>query len=340
MGIRISRDPFLFLSTLLSCSSTDMEIRRIIGCSTKFHTGGQIMVSSIGSSGSYAMQAMQAMQQRQGPQDLFKKVDVDSSGGVSQAELKTLAEDINSKTGQSLKVDDTSFSSYDTDGSGTLSENEMMNLMKSNGFGPPGEMGGSGEMGTIPPSKDRAAAAYAANSGGDALSSLIAGLQKLLEQLQSGSGDQDGASSDTALVGNGGGNHGPQDFFEKVDSDGSGGISKDELTAMAEKMQKMTGQSISLDNETFAAADSDSDGSLNTDELKSFMDKSGFAPPPPPPGGMAMATSSDDSQAKSSSATGSSQKQIDLLKIMLEQLTKLSKEADPTASTSLLNVTA
>jgi len=297
------------------------------------------MVSSIGSSSSYAMQAMQAMQQRQGPQDLFKKVDLDSSGGVSQAELKTLAEDVNSKTGKTIKVDDTSFKSYDSDGSGTLSENEMMNLMKSNGFGPPGEMGSSGEMGAAPPSKDKAAAAYAANSGGDALSSLIAGLQKLLEQLQAGSDDQ-GTSSDTASIGNGGSHHGPQDFFKNVDSDGSGGISKDELTTMAEKMQKMTGQSITVNNDTFAAADSDSDGSLNADELKSFMDKSGFAPPSPPSsGGMAMAVSGDDSEAKSSGTKGSSQKQIDLLQIMLEQLTKLSKE-ESKSSTSLLDVTA
>jgi Ca2+-binding EF-hand superfamily protein len=284
------------------------------------------------------MQAMQAMQQRQGPQDLFKKVDLDSSDGVSQAELKTLAEDINNKTGKTLAVDETSFSSYDTDGSGTLSEDEMMNLMKSNGFGPPGEMGGSGEMGTTPPSKDRAAAAYAANSGGDALSSLITGLQKLLEQLQSGADDQ-GTFSDTASIGNDGSQHGPQDFFKKVDSDGSDGISKDELTTMAEKMQKMTGQSITVSNDTFAAADSDSDGSLNTDELKSFMDKSGFAPPPPPSGGMNMAISSDNSETESSSTKSSSQKQIDLLQIMLEQLTKLSKE-ESKSSTSLLDVTA
>ncbi|MFA6500144.1 MAG: EF-hand domain-containing protein, partial [Desulfurivibrionaceae bacterium] len=118
------------------------------------------------------------------------------------------------------------------------------------------------------------------------------------------------------------------------------GISKDELTTMAEKMQKMTGQSITVNNDTFAAADSDSDGSLNADELKSFMDKSGFAPPSPPSsGGMAMAVSGDDSEAKSSGTKGSSQKQIDLLQIMLEQLTKLSKE-ESKSSTSLLDVTA
>ncbi len=295
------------------------------------------MVSSIGSSGSYAMQAMQAMQQRQGPQDVFKKVDLDGSGGVSQAELKTLAEDISSKTDKILNVDETSFASSDTDGNGALSEEELMALMNSNGFGPPAGMEG-GEAMAPPPSKDRAAAAYAANSGGDTLSSLIAGLQNLLEQLQSESGDQE-TSSDTASVGNDGSPHGPQDFFKKVDSDGSGGVSKDELATMAEKMQKMTGQSITVSNDTFAATDSDSDGSLNADELKSFMDKSGFVPPSPPPEGMAMAVSGDDSETKSSSTKGSSQKQIDLLQIMLEQLTKLSKE-ESKSSTSLLDVTA
>jgi Ca2+-binding EF-hand superfamily protein len=295
------------------------------------------MVSSIGSSGSYAMQAMQAMQQRQGPQDLFKKVDLDGSGGVSQAEMKTLAENISSKTDKILNVDETSFASSDTDGNGALSEEELMSLMNSNGFGPPAGMEG-GEAMAPPPSKDRAAAAYAANSGGDALSSLIAGLQNLLEQLQSGSGDQV-TSSDTASVGNDGSPHGPQDFFKKIDSDGSGGVSTDELATMAENLQKMTGQSLTVDSDTFGAADSDGDGSLNADELKSFMDKSGFAPPPPPPEGMAMAISSDDSETKSSATQASSQKQIDLLQIMLEQLTKLSKE-ESKSSTSLLDVTA
>lgn len=296
------------------------------------------MVSSIGSSGSYAMQAMQAMQQRQGPQDLFKKVDSDGSGGVSQAELKTLAEDISSKTDKTLNVDETSFASSDTDGNGALSEEELMSLMNSNGFGPPAGMEGGEAMAPPPSSKDRAAVAYAANSGGDALSSLIAGLQNLLAQLQSESGDQE-TSSDTASVGNAGSPHGPQDFFNKVDSDGSGGVSTDELATMAEDLQKMTSQSLTVDNDTFGAADSDGDGSLNADELQSFMDKSGFAPPPPPPGGMAMAISSDDSETKSSATQSSSQKQIDLLQIMLEQLTKLSKE-ESKSSTSLLDVTA
>jgi Ca2+-binding EF-hand superfamily protein len=291
------------------------------------------MVSSIGSSGNYGMQAMQ--------QHLFKKVDSDSSGGVSQAELKTLATDINSKTGKTVKVDDTSFTSYDSDGNGTLSSEELMKAMESNGFGPPGGMAGAGEMGTQP-SKDQAAATYAANSSDDSLASMIADLQQQLLQLQSKTGDQNTSAETSSISKN---RPERQDFFKKVDADGNGTVSKDELTAMAEDLKKMTGQSITINNDTFTSADSNSDGSLNSDELKSFMDKSGFAPPPPPPGGMGTRKSNDTSSTESSetgstSTKSSNQDQIDLLKIMLEKLTQFSKESEYTAAASLLNISA
>lgn len=49
-------------------------------------------------------------------------------------------------------------------------------------------------------SKEQAAASYAANSDGDPLSSLIDGLQTLLNQLQPGSSGQSGDSSATSLT--------------------------------------------------------------------------------------------------------------------------------------------
>jgi Ca2+-binding EF-hand superfamily protein len=297
-----------------------------LGCIIIFHAGGQIMVSSINSSGSYGMQAMQ--------QNLFKKMDADGSGGISQAELKTLATDINSKTGKTLKVDDTSFTSYDSDGSGTLSSEELMKAMESNGFGPPGGMAGAGEMGP-PPAKDQAAATYAANAGEDSLASLIADLQQQLLQLQSESGNQ-GTSTDTTSINNTKNRHEPQDFFKKVDTDGNDTVSKDELAIMAEDLKKMTGQSIAVNTDTFATADSNGDGALNSDELKSFMDKSGFAPPPKE---MDLAVSNDTAKTGAVNTKKSNQEQIDLLKIMIEKLTQLSK-TESTASTSLLDVDA
>lgn len=286
------------------------------------------MVSSIGSSGSYGIQAMQ--------QQMFKKIDTDGNGGVSQAELKTLSEDINSKTGKTLSVDDSSFTSYDSDGTGTLSSEELMSALTSNGFGPP-KGAGAEKMGP-PPSQDQAASAYAANTDEDSLTALIADLQNLLQQLQSESDSED---TDTASVNTRKNRPEPQDFFKKVDADGNDTISQEELLTMAEKLQQMTGQTLSVNDDTFTTADSDGDGSLNSDELKSFMDKSGFAPPPPPTEEMGMATSSDSdtSQTESASAGKSKTEQIDLLKLMLEQLTQLSKTESST-STSLLNTAA
>jgi Ca2+-binding EF-hand superfamily protein len=245
--------------------------------------------------------------------------------------LKTLAEDINSKTGKTLSVDDSSFISYDSDGTGTLSSEELMNALTSNGFGPPkGE--GAGKMGPPPP-QDKAATAYAANTDEASLTAMIADLQNMLQQLQSESDTQD---SDTTAVKNG---PEPQDFFKKVDSDGNDTISQEELLTMAEDLQKMTGQTITVSDDTFATADSDGDGSLNAEELKSFMDKSGFAPPPPL-GEMGVASSSDTSQTESESISvgKSKQEQIDLLKIMLEQLTEQLSNSESTTSTSLLNI--
>lgn len=285
------------------------------------------MVSSIGSSGNYGMQAMQ--------QQMFKKIDGDGSGGVSQAELKTLATDINSKTGKTIKIDDTSFTNYDSDGSGSLSSEELMSAMESNGFGPPADMDGAGKMGP-PPSMDQAAATYATNGSEDSLASLIATLQEQLLQLQSESGNQS-TSTDKTSISNNKNRPEPQDFFKEVDSDSSGSISKDELATMAEQLQQMTGQSITVNDATIATADSNGDGSLNSDELKSFMDKSGFAPPSPP-GEMDMTMSGDTSRTKSSNTKISNQEQIDLLKIMLEKLTQFSK-SESTASASLLNAT-
>jgi Ca2+-binding EF-hand superfamily protein len=80
----------------------------------------------------------------------------------------------------------------------------------------------------------------------------------------------------------------PADMFNKVDSDGSGGISQSELETLVENISDKTGNSIDT-TDALSTYDTDGDGELSMDELKSFMDASGMAPPPPPPKGEGMA---------------------------------------------------
>jgi Ca2+-binding EF-hand superfamily protein len=72
----------------------------------------------------------------QGQKDPFSAIDSDSSGGVSQSELETFLADFSSKTGQS--VDSTNaVSTYDIDGNGELSKDELKSFMDANEIAPP-----------------------------------------------------------------------------------------------------------------------------------------------------------------------------------------------------------
>ncbi len=63
------------------------------------------------------------------PEQMFKRVDTDGSGGISQAELETMAQDMSLKTGQSIDTED-AFTTYDADGDGELSNEEMQTFME------------------------------------------------------------------------------------------------------------------------------------------------------------------------------------------------------------------
>lgn len=258
--------------------------------------------------------------------DLFKKVDSDGSGDVSRSELQALSEKITTST---LDVSDEAFAGYDSDGDGTLSEDELNAVLDSTR--PP--LGTEGMAPPPPPPAQQATSAYADNSGEDedTLASIISGLQSLLSQLQSGSSATLTASSS---------NERSDGFFGRVDTDSSGGVSLDELKSLAQNLNSMTGQSITVDEDTFSAYDSDSDGALSSDELKSFLDKSGFAPPPPP-GGVAMGPPPEDGeeQATAASATSSGSDLVAQLQTLLDQLSRSSASRGASGSESLLSVT-
>ncbi len=257
--------------------------------------------------------------------DLFRKTDSDGSGSVSQSELQSLSEKVASS---SLDLSDEAFAGYDSDGDGTLSEDEL-NAVLDSGKPPMGMEG----MAPPPPSNGEAVSAYADNTGDedDTLASIIAGLQSLMAQLQSGSSDPSSSQD------------GQDGFFSTVDGDASGGISLDELTTLAQNLGSVTGQSITVDEESFASYDSDGDGVLGSDELKTFMEQNGLAAPPPP-GGMAMAPPPPEREGETlkSDATDSSgtsgAELIAQLQTLLDKLSRSYGSQTGSGTESLLSV--
>ena len=75
----------------------------------------------------------------------------------------------------------------------------------------------------------------------------------------------------------------PAGMFNKVDSDGNGGVSQSELDVLVQDISSKTGNSIDSTN-AVTTYDADGNGELSGDELKSFMEASGIKPPPPPGG--------------------------------------------------------
>lgn len=193
-----------------------------------------------------------------GPRDLFSRVDSDRSGGVSQAELQKLSDAIADKTGKTIYTGDEAFKGYDSDGNGSLSGEELRTVLDNSGFGPPRGLQG---MAPPPPTPRQAAGFYADNqsdSEQNLLASLVTRMQDLLDTLKSSqeAGDQPQAQGGA-----------PADIFGKVDTDGSGSLSKNELKVLAENIKKTTGQTLDVSDESVAALDRNGDGELSPDEI-------------------------------------------------------------------------
>ena len=116
--------------------------------------------------------------QRQPPstdKTVFDAADTNMDGLVSSSELEALTAGIEEISGNSLDVEAT-LSTYDADGNGGLSGEELFGLMSSQGFNPSGmidrEEGESGMMPPPPPPPKQVSSAYQANSD-DNISQLI-----------------------------------------------------------------------------------------------------------------------------------------------------------------------
>jgi Ca2+-binding EF-hand superfamily protein len=97
-----------------------------------------MMISSIGDSGNYMnyLQQAQTIRTKQGPPDIFKELDSDNSGGISQSELDSWAKKLFNETGQTIDTSE-AISACDSDSDGVLSSSELNAYLKANAPPPP-----------------------------------------------------------------------------------------------------------------------------------------------------------------------------------------------------------
>lgn len=165
------------------------------------------MVSGIGSSSSWSQVDRSAMAQQ-----MFKKLDADSSGGIDATELAALAQD-----GKGPSADEI-LAKFDTDGDGIINESENQTAMESAPPPPPppGEVGSEEQ---------------------EASSDLLADLLARLDGSSSSSSTDETDSEDSfsqllaAL-------NGDDDAKNSLDDDGDGSISSDELAGMLARMER------------------------------------------------------------------------------------------------------
>lgn len=146
------------------------------------------MISGVNSMSSSMAMMQSSSAQRQGPppssgETVFDVADTNKDGVVSSDELAVLSAGIEESTGSSLDVDE-ALATFDADGNGGLSGEELQGLMTSQGFAPPmmveNESGDMQEMQPPPPpppSNETVQSAYGQNSGDDMISQLLEILQ-------------------------------------------------------------------------------------------------------------------------------------------------------------------
>lgn len=71
----------------------------------------------------------QATRSRTDPAEKFKELDTDGNSNLDTTELSPLAQKLSKMTGNTLSAED-AITTYDTDGDGELSQNEMDNMIK------------------------------------------------------------------------------------------------------------------------------------------------------------------------------------------------------------------
>lgn len=90
--------------------------------------------------------------QRPTREQMFSKVDSDGGGTVDKVELSAFAKALQEETGIEMNAEE-ALTTYDADGDGGLSQEEMDTMMQAS-MPPPPPMGGMQAMGMAPPDKE------------------------------------------------------------------------------------------------------------------------------------------------------------------------------------------
>lgn len=138
------------------------------------------MINSVGMNSTMPMMGSSGPQQKppSSGNTVFDVADTNMDGLVSSDELAALASEIEETTGNSIDIDE-ALTTYDADGDGSLSGEELFGLLSNQGFNPGGMMNSEegGMMPPPPPPPEQAMSAYNQNNGEDTISQLIELLQ-------------------------------------------------------------------------------------------------------------------------------------------------------------------
>lgn len=229
-------------------------------------------ISGVGG-GWAAMSAMRPMGQAQMQKKMFERTDSDGDGGVSSSELKTLVEDIQSKTGVTLSSSaEDMLASADADGDGALNADELDTLMKDVMPPPPSTMDFAQSRGATSSNDDLFSKVDADGSGGLDESEFTA----LMDQMA-----EDGVTQESDA----------SERFAELDSDGDGTLTSAEFEAGRPEgppggPQGMGGMppppppdeaQASTDEDSLQqlmdALDTDGDGQISETEVSTFLDQ-------------------------------------------------------------------
>jgi len=169
------------------------------------------MVSSISTSNSYLLQMLlQTTQQRQN--DLFTKVDTSGDSKVDKTEFSALAKKLSEDAGSTIDTEDV-FATYDANGDGTLSEDELKTFMEENAP-PPNDL--NGPMGQM------------------SSQAMQENLEDLFSKIDSDGNSAISESEFSTFASNATSGSGTtssvEDIFSAYDTDGDGTLSEEELS--------------------------------------------------------------------------------------------------------------